>query len=60
MERTRTNRGPVEMQPVGLEAQLQVALDNLPGALVYTDEELAIVVCNQRFRDFYPDVADTS
>ena len=30
------------------------ALDNMPGALVYTDEELAIVVCNQRFREMYP------
>jgi PAS domain-containing protein/class 3 adenylate cyclase len=50
------------------EAQLHVALDNMPGALVYTDEDLNIVVCNERFKDmcgaprellqpgrFYPD-----
>ena len=35
------------------EAQLHVALDNLPGALVYTDENLNIVVCNERFREMY-------
>ena len=36
------------------EAQLQVALDNMPGALVYTDDALNIVVCNNRFADMYP------
>jgi class 3 adenylate cyclase/PAS domain-containing protein len=35
------------------EAQLHVALDNMPGALVYTDEDLNIVVCNERFKDVY-------
>jgi class 3 adenylate cyclase/PAS domain-containing protein len=35
------------------EAQLEVALDNLPGALAYTDENLNIVVCNERFREMY-------
>ncbi len=35
------------------EAQLHVALDNLPGALAYTDENLNIVVCNERFREMY-------
>jgi len=35
------------------EAQLQVALDNIPGALVFTDENLIIVFCNDRFRDMY-------
>ena len=35
------------------EAQLHVALDNMPGALVYTDEDLNIVVCNERFKDMY-------
>ncbi len=36
------------------EAQLHVALDNMPGALVYTDEELRVVICNRRFADMYP------
>src|SRR5215510_4386018 len=35
------------------EAQLQAALDNMPGALVYTDEHLNIVFCNDRFKDMY-------
>ncbi len=35
------------------EAQLHVALDNMPGALVYTDGELRIVVCNNRFKEMY-------
>src|SRR5688572_28334566 len=34
-------------------AQLQVALNNMPGALVYTDEKLDIVVCNNRFKEMY-------
>ena len=36
------------------ERHLEVALDNMPGALVYTDAELNIVVCNDRFADMYP------
>ena len=36
------------------ETQLQVALDNMPGALVYTDDDLNIVFCNDRFREMYP------
>jgi class 3 adenylate cyclase len=36
-----------------LEAQLHVALDNMPGALVYTDQDLNIVICNERFKDMY-------
>ncbi len=35
------------------EAQLHVALDNMPGALAYTDENLNIVVCNERFAEIY-------
>ena len=35
------------------EGQLHVALDNMPGALVYTDGDLRIVVCNDRFREMY-------
>ena len=31
-----------------------MALDNMPGALVYTDEDLNIVFCNDRFREMYP------
>jgi class 3 adenylate cyclase len=37
-----------------LEEQLHVALDNMPGALVYTDEDLNIVFCNERFKEMYP------
>ena len=36
------------------EAQLHVSLDNMPGALVYTDDDLNIVFCNDRFKDMYP------
>ena len=36
------------------EAELHVALDNMPGALAYTDEDLNLVVCNDRFYDMYP------
>ena len=35
------------------EAELHVALDNMPGALVYTDENLNVVLCNNRFREMY-------
>ena len=38
---------------IGANSQLQVALDNMPGALVYTDEDLKIVFCNDRFRQMY-------
>jgi len=34
-------------------AQLQTALDNMPGAVVYTDEDLNIVLCNARFKELY-------
>jgi class 3 adenylate cyclase/PAS domain-containing protein len=34
-------------------SQLQVALNNMPGALVYTDEQLNIVICNNRFKELY-------
>jgi class 3 adenylate cyclase/PAS domain-containing protein len=40
-------------QPTGVDPQLQVALDNMPGALVYTDDDLNIVFCNDRFRELY-------
>jgi len=35
------------------EAQLHAALDNMPGALVYTNEHLNVVFCNDRFKDMY-------
>lgn len=35
-------------------AQLQVVLDNMPGALAYTDDDLNIVLCNDQFREMYP------
>jgi len=40
-------------QPTEIERQLQIALDNMPGALAYTDENLRIVFCNDRFREMY-------
>jgi class 3 adenylate cyclase/PAS domain-containing protein len=36
------------------EGQLLIALDNMPGALAYTDEALNIVLCNDRFAGMYP------
>jgi len=36
------------------ETQLHVALENMPGAIAYTDDELRIVVCNERFMEMYP------
>ena len=54
MARISTERRQDERQLAGVEAQLHVALDNMPGALVYTDEELNIVACNDRFREMYP------
>jgi class 3 adenylate cyclase/PAS domain-containing protein len=41
-----------------VERQLEVALDNMPGALVYTDEKLNVVFCNERFREMYNVPAD--
>jgi class 3 adenylate cyclase len=51
--RTRTEGRQRNTQSVELEAQLHVALDNMPGALVYTDENLNIVICNERFKEMY-------
>ena len=48
-----TARKRAEQEVAQKEAQLRVALDNMPGALVYTDESLNIVVCNDRFADMY-------
>jgi len=40
-------------QQTKFEDHFHVALDNMPGALVYTDEDLNIVFCNDRFREMY-------
>ena len=42
------------MRAAAADGYLQVALDNMPGALVYTDDDLNIVFCNDRFREMYP------
>jgi class 3 adenylate cyclase len=52
--RTSTKRQQRSPQSAELEAQLHVALDNMPGALVFTDEGLNIVICNERFKEMYP------
>ena len=36
------------------EAQLRLALDSMPAALVYTDADLNIVLCNERFSEIFP------
>ena len=36
------------------EARFHVALDNMPGALVYTDDDLNIIFCNNGFKEMYP------
>jgi class 3 adenylate cyclase/PAS domain-containing protein len=48
-----TEQKQAEQDLAEKEAQLHVALDNMPGALIYTDEELNIVFCNDRFREMY-------
>ena len=48
-----TDRKQAEKKVADKEAQLRLAMDNMPGALVYTDEELEIVVCNRRFSEIY-------
>lgn len=41
-------------QPAGAASHLEIVLDNMPGALVYTDEQIRFVFCNDRFREMYP------
>lgn len=53
MAQPTTERLAGKGHSVELEAQLHVALDNMPGALVYTDEDLNIVFCNERFKEMY-------
>jgi adenylate cyclase len=48
-----TEQKRAEQELANKEAELHVALDNMPGALVHTDEELNIVFCNDRFREMY-------
>ncbi len=43
----------LEQRAAAKEAQLRVALDNMPGALIYTDEDLNVVFCNDRYADIY-------
>ena len=38
---------------VEAEGRLRVALDNMPGGLVYTDRDLNVVFCNDRFKQMY-------
>ena len=54
MVRTDTKLRQADTDPLELAAQLQVALDNMPGALVYTDTDLNIVARNERFAEMYP------
>jgi len=49
-----TEKKRAEEELASKEAELHVALDNMPGALIYTDEDLNIVFCNDRFREMYP------
>ncbi|MBP8296529.1 MAG: PAS-domain containing protein [Burkholderiales bacterium] len=48
-----TDQKLAEQELADREAQLHVALDNMPGALAYTDADLKIVVCNNRFKEMY-------
>jgi class 3 adenylate cyclase/PAS domain-containing protein len=43
----------VERELARSEAEFHVALDNMPGALVYTDDEQRLVLCNDRFAGMY-------
>jgi class 3 adenylate cyclase/PAS domain-containing protein len=49
-----TDRKRAEREIVRKEAELHVALENMPGALAYTDKDLNIVFCNNRFMEMYP------
>src|SRR5262245_65948080 len=42
-----------QRQLAAAEARLHVALDNMPGGLVYTDDDLNIALRNERFRETY-------
>jgi adenylate cyclase len=49
-----TEEKRLEQERAHKETQFHVALDNMPGALVYTDEQLNVVFCNERFKEMYP------
>lgn len=49
-----TERKRAEQQVARRQAELQVAMENMAGALAYTDDDLNIVLCNSRFADMYP------
>ncbi len=53
-----TDQKLTEQETARREAQFHAALDNMPGALVYTDDDLNIVFCNSRFREMYPAPAE--
>lgn len=53
MARVSTKPSLATRRLIDAEAQLHVALDNMPGALVYTDDDLNIILCNRRFREMY-------
>ncbi len=40
------------------EEELRLTLDSLPGSLIYTDEDLNIVFCNDGYRDVFPGQRD--
>jgi PAS domain-containing protein/class 3 adenylate cyclase len=48
-----TEQKQAEQELAEKEAQLQVSLDNMPGALTYIDENSRIVICNDRFKEMY-------
>ena len=45
-------KDPIDSLP-DAQRKLQVVLDNMPGALAYTDADLRLVFCNDRFREMY-------
>jgi len=51
-QQTKVRRQPNHGRALADE-QLNVALANMPGALVYTDAELNLVFCNDRFKEMY-------
>ena len=48
-----TEQKQAERELADKEAQLHIALDNMPGALAYTDDALRLVICNSRFKEMY-------
>ena len=48
-----TEQKQAEQDLMSTEAQLHVALDNMPGALIFTDQDLSIVFCNDHLKEMY-------